>query len=72
MLNKIKSIYSKGLLIIGLLAVTSSCSDALDLEPKTTWAVENFYQTENDINAALAGIHSLCLPTQFLEVQYSK
>jgi hypothetical protein len=58
MLNKIKSIYSKGLLIIGLLAVTSSCSDALDLEPKTTWAVENFYQTENDINAALAGIHS--------------
>ena len=58
MLNKIKSIYSKGLLIIGLLAVTSSCSDALDLEPQTTWAVENFYQTENDINAALAGIYS--------------
>ena len=58
MLNKIKSIYSKGLLIIGLLAVTSSCSDALDLQPETTWAVENFYQTENDINAALAGIHS--------------
>ncbi len=58
MLNKIKSIYSKGLLVIGLLAVTSSCTNVLDLEPKTTWAVENFYQTENDINAALAGIHS--------------
>lgn len=57
-MKKIKKIYSKGLLILGLLAITSSCSDALDLEPKTTWAAENFYGNETDINAALAGIHS--------------
>lgn len=56
--NKIKTIVSKGLLIIGLLAITSSCSDALDLQPETTWAAEDFYANEGDINAALAGIHS--------------
>ena len=55
---KIKTIYSTGLLIIGLLAITSSCSDALELDPKTTWPVENFYKNETEINAALAGIHS--------------
>lgn len=44
--------------MIGLLAITSSCSDVLQLEPKTTWAAENFYGNETDINAALAGIHS--------------
>ncbi|MDT0551835.1 RagB/SusD family nutrient uptake outer membrane protein [Urechidicola vernalis] len=57
-LNKIKSIYNKGLLIIGLLVVTTGCSDELDLEPKNNWTGDSFYQTENDINAALAGIHS--------------
>ena len=56
--NKIKTIYSKGLLILGLLAITLSCSDALELAPKTTWPAENFYKNETEINAALAGIHS--------------
>lgn len=56
--KKIKTIYSKGVLILGLLAITLSCSDALELEPKTTWAAENFYKNETEINAALAGIHS--------------
>lgn len=60
MSKKIKSVYKIGLLIVGLLAISSSCTDdLLDLEPKTTWAVENFYQNESDINAALAGIHSM-------------
>ena len=57
--NKITTIFSKGLLIIGLLAITTSCSkDNLDLEPKTNWSVEDFYKNESDINAALAGIHA--------------
>lgn len=56
--NKIKTIYNKGLLALGLLALASSCSDTLDLQPKTTWAVDEFYANESDINAALAGIHS--------------
>jgi len=43
---------------MGLLAIALSCSDSLELEPKTTWAVDSFYQNESDINAALAGIHS--------------
>lgn len=54
----IKNIYNKGLLAMGLLAIAWSCSDTLELEPKTTWAVDSFYQNESDINAALAGIHS--------------
>jgi hypothetical protein len=58
MTKKIKTIYSKGLLIIGLLAITSSCSEDLQLEPETTWAVENFYGNESDINAAFAGIYA--------------
>jgi len=57
-LNKLNKIYNKGLLIVGLLAVTTSCSDVLDLSPETTWAVDEFYANESDINAALAGIHS--------------
>lgn len=57
-LNKIKTKYGKGLLILGLFAMTLSCSDSLDLDPKTTWAAEEFYANENDINAALAGIYS--------------
>jgi len=56
--KKIKSIYSKGVLILGVLAITLGCSDALELEPKTTWAAENFYKNKTEINAALAGIHS--------------
>ncbi|GGZ87328.1 RagB/SusD family nutrient uptake outer membrane protein [Algibacter mikhailovii] len=56
--NKIKTIYSKGLLVMGLLAMVTSCDEALDLQPETTWAAEEFYANENDINAALAGIHS--------------
>ncbi|MCA0932470.1 RagB/SusD family nutrient uptake outer membrane protein [Lutimonas saemankumensis] len=55
---KIKSLYRKGLLILGLLVATLGCSDALELDPKTTWAAENFYKNKTEINAALAGIHS--------------
>jgi hypothetical protein len=59
MSKKIITIYSKGLLILGLLAITSSCTeDVLELKPEASWAVENFYANETDINAALAGIHS--------------
>ena len=57
-MKKIITIYSKGLLILGLLAISSSCTDILELEPETTWAAEDFYGNETDINAALAGIHS--------------
>lgn len=57
-MKKIKTIYTKGLLILGLLAICTSCSDALELQPETTWAAEEFYGNETDINAALAGIHS--------------
>ncbi len=56
---KLKSIYSKGLLALGMVAVTVGCSDVLELEPEATWNVENFYKNESDINSALAGIHSL-------------
>jgi hypothetical protein len=58
MSKKMKTIYNKGLLIIGLLAITSSCTDELDIAPETTWAAESFYKNESDINAALAGIHA--------------
>jgi hypothetical protein len=58
MSKKIKIIYSKGLLIIGLLTIISSCSNTIDLEPEGNWVVQNFYKNESDINAALAGIHS--------------
>ncbi len=57
-LNKIKTTYTKGLLILGLLAITSNCSESLDLDPKTNWAAEDFYGNEADINAAFAGIYS--------------
>jgi len=57
MFKKMKTIYSIGLLLTCLLAITS-CSDQLDLQPETTWAVDEFYGNETDINAALAGIHS--------------
>lgn len=59
MSKKFNTIYRTGLLIIGLLAITTGCSeDPLDLKPETTWAAEDFYQNETDINAALAGIHA--------------
>lgn len=67
--KKIKTIY-KGFLIIGLLAITSSCSEALDLEPETTWAAENFYKNKSDINVALAGIYStlrICDPMLLMD-----
>jgi len=56
--KKIKTIYNKSLLIIGLLAIITSCTDVLELEPETTWAAEKFYKTESEINIALAGIYS--------------
>jgi len=59
MTKNIKTIYRTGLLILGLLAITTGCSDdLLDLKPETTWAADEFYGNETDINAALAGIHS--------------
>ncbi|WP_027137442.1 RagB/SusD family nutrient uptake outer membrane protein [Gaetbulibacter saemankumensis] len=55
---KIKTIYNKGLLILGILATTFSCSKTLDLNPEANWAAEDFYASESDIEAALAGIYS--------------
>lgn len=57
-MNKIKSIFKNGWLLLAALVMVSSCSDALELEPETTWALDNFYETEGDMDIAFAGIYA--------------
>lgn len=56
--KKIKSIVTKGILAFGMLGIVVGCSDALDLQPETTWPTDNFYKNEDEINIAFAGIYA--------------
>jgi hypothetical protein len=55
---KTKTIFSKSVLITATIALLFSCSDTLEVSPETTWAVEDFYSDESEVNIALAGIYS--------------
>ncbi len=57
--KKIKKVYRKGLLIIGLLVISASCSDVLELEPKNAYQdFSNYYINDSEVNSAFAGIYS--------------
>ena len=56
--NNIKTIYTRAILLLAVIGITTSCSDALELQPETTWPADNFYKNETEVNIALAGIYS--------------
>ena len=58
MTKNIKYIYRRTLVVIGFAAVLTSCSDALELDPKANWTPDTFYQNETDVNLAISGIYS--------------
>lgn len=58
MTKKIKYLYSRSLAVIGFVSILASCSDTLELEPKTTWTPETFYKNETDLTLAISGIYS--------------
>lgn len=47
------------ILFFSLFIVVTSCKDFLDLEPKSAATDENFWKTQDDANAAVAGMYAL-------------
>ncbi|WP_423738158.1 RagB/SusD family nutrient uptake outer membrane protein [Chitinophaga caseinilytica] len=45
---------------LALLALATGCSKFLDRKPLSTVSPNNYYNTESEVNSALAGVYSIC------------
>lgn len=53
-----KTQYKIFLSLFALIALSTSCSDFLDEEPRSTWGIDDFYASSTEAEIALAGIYS--------------